>query len=148
VEPRRHATRQSSSPLVNGSKRRGEWAPSAANVDSVLDPDIAWLALTCCCHFLHLDPIHHHISVGSHLPGRSSSKVSGSDERNIRRRREEEFLQDAPGLLFELPCGCRQAHWQCDGGIGGEWDGREYRSVGEIRDWCSRWARVLVPLVR
>jgi hypothetical protein len=40
----------------------------------VLDPwslycgcDLAWLALTCCCHFLRVDPIHHtNISVGSH----------------------------------------------------------------------------------
>jgi hypothetical protein len=33
---------------------------------SVLDPYNASLALTCCHHFLHLDPIHHHMSVGSH----------------------------------------------------------------------------------
>jgi hypothetical protein len=36
-------------------------------VDSVVDPCNARLALTCCCHFLHLDPIYHDISVGSHI---------------------------------------------------------------------------------
>jgi hypothetical protein len=50
----------------------GEWAPSVASADSadsVLDPYIAWLALTYSLHFVHLDPIHHaNISVGSHSP--------------------------------------------------------------------------------
>jgi hypothetical protein len=42
----------------------GEWAPSVASeasVASVLDPHIAWFALACCCHFLHLDPTYQYI---------------------------------------------------------------------------------------
>jgi hypothetical protein len=43
-----------------GTNGPGEWAPSVAGADSVLvlDPYTAWLALTCCHHFVHLDPIH------------------------------------------------------------------------------------------
>jgi hypothetical protein len=35
---------------------RGEWDPSVASAQSVLDSYIVWLVLTCCCHFVHLEP--------------------------------------------------------------------------------------------
>jgi hypothetical protein len=41
-----------------GFKPEGEWAPSVASVDSVLDPYNVLLALTYCHHVVHLDPIH------------------------------------------------------------------------------------------
>jgi hypothetical protein len=47
---------------VTGKCMPGEWAPPrVASADSVVDPYIASLALTCCGHFVHLDPIHHTI---------------------------------------------------------------------------------------
>jgi hypothetical protein len=46
------------SPLFCFGHGQGEWAPSVLSADSILDPYIAWLALTCCHHFLHLEPNH------------------------------------------------------------------------------------------
>ena len=43
---------------LDDNGRTGEWAPSVASADSVVDPYIASLALTYCDHFVHLDPIH------------------------------------------------------------------------------------------
>jgi hypothetical protein len=63
--------------------RHGEWAPSVASAESVVDPYIASLALTYCHHFVHLDPIPQVLyipycthTLGASLPPRRLASVS------------------------------------------------------------------------